>query len=203
MCPSKSSRDSSTLVSTQSSTTCSLGSRQAFSTGGRPYTTSPCCHKTSRIAFRLKRRPELCLSTSQQPTTLYGTAASPATCCNCYLIDTWFTWSWRWLTIADSPSPPETAKEAGYDASKTASHRHLSWPSSLQHLHLWPANHRLQKVCICWQSSNHPCWWRLASSGRGSDQGHGNCKWIPPDLEVKAQHYKDGVGSFPPQQQGS
>jgi len=37
---------------------------------------------------------------------------------------------------------------------------------SLQHLHLWPANHHLQKVCICWRSSNHACWWRLAGSGR-------------------------------------
>ena len=25
----------------------------------------------------------------------------------------------------------------------------------------------------------------------------------PPDLEAKAQHYKDGIGSLPPQQQGS
>ena len=87
--PLKSSRDSYTLVSTQSSTHCSLGSRRAFDTGGRPY--SPCWRRTSRIAFRL-RRPELCLSTSQQPTTLYGTAASPANCCDCCLRDTWSAW---------------------------------------------------------------------------------------------------------------
>ena len=85
-----------------------------------------CWHRTPRIAFRLKRRLELCLSTSQQPAALYGTAASPASCCNCCLIDTWFTWSWRWLAIAASPSPSETAKEAGYDASRMASHRDLS-----------------------------------------------------------------------------
>ena len=42
-------------------------------------------------SFSLKRRTELCLSTSQQPTTLYCTAASPASCCNCCLIDTWST----------------------------------------------------------------------------------------------------------------
>ena len=53
--PLKSSKDSSTH--------CSLGSRRTFDTGGNP-------------AFQLKRRPELCLSTSQQPTTLYGTVAS-------------------------------------------------------------------------------------------------------------------------------
>jgi len=40
---------------------------------------------------------------------------------------------------------------------------------SLQHLHLWPASHCLQKVCICWRSSNHACWWRLAGSGRSKD----------------------------------
>jgi len=30
-----------------------------------------------------------------------------------------------------------------------------------------------------------------------SDQGHRNAKWITPDLEAKAQHYKNGVGSLP------
>ena len=67
---------------------------------------------------------------------------------------------------------------------------------SLQHLHLWPAYHGLQKVYICWRSSNHACWWRLTGSGRGADQGHGNCRWISPDLDAKAQHHKNGVGSL-------
>ena len=40
---------------------------------------------------------------------------------------------------------------------------------SLQHLHLWPASYRLQKVRICWRPSNHACWCRLAGSGRGAD----------------------------------
>jgi len=31
------------------------------------------------------------------------------------------------LAIAASPSPPKTAKEAGCNASRTASHRDLSW----------------------------------------------------------------------------
>ena len=65
-----------------------------------------------------------------------------------------------------------------------------------EHLPLWPANHRLQKVCICWRTSNHACWWRLAGSGRGADQVHGNCRWIPPDLEAKAQHYKTVLAAF-------
>jgi len=55
--------------------------------------------------------------TSQHPTTLYGLAASPESCCDCCLIDTWSTCSWRWLAIAASPSPPEMIKGASYDAS--------------------------------------------------------------------------------------
>ena len=95
--------------------------------GGRPYIRSPCWNRTSRIAFRLKRRPELFLSISEQPTTLYGIVASPKICCDCYLIDTWSAWPWRWLAIAVSPSPPEMANGAGYDALRTASDRDLSW----------------------------------------------------------------------------
>jgi len=54
--------------------------------------------------------PGLCLSTSQQLTTLYGIASSRACCCDCYLIH---IRSWRWLAIAHSPSPPEMAKRTG------------------------------------------------------------------------------------------
>ena len=86
-----------------------------------------CWQRILRIAFQLKRRPELCLLTSQQPTTPYGTIASPASCCDCCLIDTWSTWSCRWLAIAALPLPLEMAKGAGYDASRTVSHRDLSW----------------------------------------------------------------------------
>jgi len=32
-----------------------------------------------------------------------------------------------------------------------AFHRVCPGAPSFQHLHLWPANHRLQKVCICWR----------------------------------------------------
>jgi len=59
-------------------------------------------------------------------------------------------------------------------------------------------NHRLQKVCICWWPSNRACWWRLANNGRGAEQRHGNRRWLQPDLEVKAQHYKTSVGSLSP-----
>ena len=67
---------------------------------------------------------------------------------------------------AASPSPPETANEAGYDASRTCPTGICPGAPSLQHLHLWPANHRLQKVCICWRSSNDAHWLRLAGNGR-------------------------------------
>ena len=59
----------------------------------------------------------------------------------------------------------ERVKGTGYDASRTASHRNLCWRPSLQHLHLWLANHRLQKICICWRYGNHAYWWRLAVEG--------------------------------------
>jgi len=76
---------------------------------------------------------------------------------------------------------------------------------SLQHLriHMRLANHRLQKVCIRQRPGNHACWWRLINSGRGAKQTHINRKWIPSDLEVKAQHYNSSFCSLPPQQQAS
>jgi len=77
------------------------------------------------------------------------------------------------------------ANGVGYDALRTAPYRDLSTPS-IEHVHLWPANYRLQNVCICWRSSNHACWWRLAGSGRGAEQENGNYRWTPPDLEAKA-----------------
>jgi len=124
--PSKSSRDSCTLVSNQSYTHFSRRSRRAFETGSRPQTRSRCWHRLSRISLR-RGRPELCLSISQQHTTLYGTMASPASCCDCCLIDAWSAWSWRLLATAALHLPPETVKGAGYDGSRTSSHRDLPW----------------------------------------------------------------------------
>jgi len=74
---------------------------------------------------------------------------------------------------------------------------------SLQHLQLSVASHCLLKVCISWRPSNHACWWRLAGSGRGAEERHSNCRWIPPDLEAEAHNYKNSVGSLPSQEQGS
>ena len=63
--PLKSSRDSSTVVSNQSSTPCSHRTKRAFDTGGRPQTRSPCWNRASRIAFRLSRsRSCICRSHS-------------------------------------------------------------------------------------------------------------------------------------------
>ena len=98
--------------------------------------------------------------------------------------------------FATLPSPSEMAKEAGYNTSRTASHRDLSWrrfsstPTSL------PANHRLQKVCLCWRCSNHACWWRLAGNGRGADQGHGNSKLIPQTWKLKLSTAKTMSAAF-------
>jgi len=38
---------------------------------------------------------------------------------------------------------------------------------SFQHLHLWSVKHCIQKVCICWQSSNPTCWLRWARQWKG------------------------------------
>ena len=76
-------------------------------------------------------------------------------------------------------------KRSRNDASKTKTNRYPSLTS----------NFRLQKVCVCWRPNNHACWWRLAGSRRDSEQKYGNRKWIPADLEAKAQHYKNSVGT--------
>ena len=54
-----------------------------------------------------------------------------------------FTLTNQSFTLTSSPLTPNGV---GCDASRMASHRVLSGTPSLQHLHLWPANHRLQKV---------------------------------------------------------
>ena len=104
---------------------------------------------------------------SQDPTTPYGTAASPASFCDCSLVYTWSTWSWIWLAIVGLTLSAEMAKGAGYGASITTSHRDLSWHPYYSKLHLRPANHHLQKVCVWWRPSNHAYWWGLAGSGKG------------------------------------
>jgi len=100
--------------------------------------------------------------------------------------------SLRWLVIAASPLPPLTAKGAGFDSSRTASQRNLSWHSfsSTYTVYLWAAKHRHQKV----RPTYHACYWRLVGSGRSTDQGHGNRRCVPPAKEAKAEHYKTGVG---------
>jgi len=39
--------------------------------------------------------------------TVWRHGLVPASCCNCCRIDTWSTWSWRWLAIAALPFPPD------------------------------------------------------------------------------------------------
>jgi len=149
--------------------------------------------------------PVLCLSISQQPTTLQRIAVSPASCCDFYLTDTWSAWSWMWFSIAASPLPPQTANGAGHDTSKISSSKDLSWhPFSLTSTSLTcqPSSPESMRMLMTY-SSNRACWWSLAASGRASEQGHGNRRWNPPDLEAETQHYKNGVGSLPPQEQGS
>ena len=72
---------------------------------------------------------------------------------------------------------------------------------TLQYLHLWPAKHRLQNAYTRRRLCSHASWRTMTSSGRGAIQIHGNCRWIPPDMEVKSQYYKGSLGSLRSQQQ--
>ena len=91
----------------------------------------------------------------------------------------------------------EMANRAGYNASWVVSYRDLSWHPFFS-TRLWPANPRLQKVCICWVTDDSAIMHAVGvtDSGRGAEQGHDNHWWIPPDLEAKTQHHKNGVGSL-------
>jgi len=79
-----------------------------------------------------------------------------------------------------------------YDTSKKCTTGIRLGIPSLQHLHLWPANHRLQKVCICWRPSNYACWWRLAGSAGGLSK---DIATIPPDLDEYLQTWKLKLGT--------
>jgi len=132
---SRSSSDSSTLVSNQSSsiTPAGTGGLSAWEIDRRSGYLPDA--RYGRIAFRL-RRLELSLLISQQPTTPCGVAASPASYRDCYLTGTWSAWSWRLLAIAALPLLPVTTNAASYEATRTASTGiRLDMPS-YQHLHL-------------------------------------------------------------------
>ena len=92
---------------------------------------------------------------------------------------------------------------AGYDASRTVSHRDLSWRPFSSTSTSPTCQPPSPESSICWRPSNHACWWRLAGSGRGAEQGYGNARWKSTDLEAKAQHHENGVGGLPSHQQGS
>jgi len=97
-----------------------------------------------------------------------------------------WSWSW-WLVIETSPLPPLTANGVGYDASRMASFRDPSWhpfSSTTTPLTCQPPSPESMPTPT---PSNHACWWRLTNSGRGAEPRHGNRRWIPPDLEAKAQ----------------
>ena len=74
-------KNASSLVSNQSSIHYSRKKKRAFNTGGRHGWSHFADARHGGIVFWL--RPELCLSISQQSTTLYGIAASPASYCDC------------------------------------------------------------------------------------------------------------------------
>ena len=101
--------------------------------------------------------------------------ASPASCCDFYQTDSWSAWSWSWLRTTASPLPLAAANGAGH--SRTAPRR--SWHPFCSTSNLWPSKHRHHYVCIRRRPSHHACWWRLASSGRGTKRRHGNsCEYL-------------------------
>ena len=66
--------------------------------------------------------------------------------------------------------------------SKFFSHSSLTNPNSAICIRQWP--------------SNHACWWRLTNSGRGTKKRHGNCRWIPPEAQVKLSTTKAVLAVF-------
>jgi len=60
--------------------------------------------------------------------------------------NTWSAWSSSWLALAASPLPPVTKSRSCYDASRRLLAGIRPGTPSVQHLHLWLTNHRLQKV---------------------------------------------------------
>jgi len=80
--PSRTLKNSSSLVSNQSSIHYSRKKKRAYNTGDRHGKSHLADARHWGIVFWL-RKPELCLSISQQSTTLYGIAASPASYCDC------------------------------------------------------------------------------------------------------------------------
>ena len=62
-------------------------------------------------------------------------------------------------------------------------------------LHLWLANHRLQKVYIRQRPSNHDDRdWQTV--WRGTKQWHGNRRWIPPTWKLKLSTTKAVLAAF-------
>ena len=155
---------------------------------------SPCWHRTSRIAFQL-RRLELYLSISQQPTTLHDISASLARCCNCYLTDTWSAWSWRCLAIAASLLPPVTAN----DPETTPQKRR---PTGIR---LWPATTVSSKYAYADDPTiTHADGdWQVVEGIASKNMATVNEYLLTWKLKLSTIKTVSALGSLPPQQQGS
>ena len=88
--------------------------RRLFDTGSRPLNQVTLLTQNIEDSFMAKKKGRaVFVDLTAAYTTLWGTAASRANCCDCYLTDIWSAWSWRWFVIAASPSQPETTNGAG------------------------------------------------------------------------------------------
>jgi len=171
-----------------------------FRHGVRPQIRSRFWHRTSRIAFQL-RRPELCYSISQQPVILYGILTPPANCCDGYLTNTWSAWSMEVVGNRSFTLTTVNGKRSGLRRLKNGIPQGSVMALILFNIYISDLPTTISRqyayaddLVITYADG------RLAGCGRGAEQRHGNRRWMSLDLEAKSQHYKNCVS---PQQQRS
>ena len=145
-----------------------------------------------RIAFQLKSL-ELCLLTSQQPTTLYGIPASSANCCDFHMMMEMVGNHSFTLTTGNSKRSRlrhlKNSVPQGSVLAPLLSNIYISdLPTTVSRKYAY-----VDDLAIMHADGD----WQAVEGVLSKDMG------IPPDLEVEAQCYKNGVSNLALQQQGS
>ena len=143
----------------------------------------------SRAHLRPRRRPVLFLSIWQLLMTLSGIVASPVSCWDAFLINTWSKWLWNLSGIEFSSFPSVTVSEAGYDVCEMVSHMDHSWlPSFLTSTHtICLPQFPRSSLCVCRRPGIDAYLERLEDFGGHSKPRHDNTFSVSPDLEAEAQ----------------